>query len=397
LLQINRYYADVGGTERYFTEVTPLLEAHGVRISILYGWPKEGAFHVSGREEAALPALFDPFTPTSARRQALAEQLRRIAPDVIQLHHVEDPVLIRLCAESKPTIQFVHVHSPFLCPGDGRFAKWTGHTCQKRVGAFCLVAPYLQFCGSRRPWVILRNYRLTQDLLEAMRSVARIVVASEYMRELLVQHGIPEDRTLVNPHPFVGRLGGAECSAPQTRSILYVGRMSPQKGVEYLLRAVGILDVSCRLVLVGDGPFRPRLEGMARDVCGPRHETVFTGWLPHEQALGLYEECQVVAFPSVWPEPFGRVGLEAAGMGKPVVAFDVGGVREWLVDGSNGFLVPPRNVAAFAERLKRLLNDESLRQTMGRNGMELARTRFEPKRHVDTMLSLYDELLAAGQ
>ena len=393
LLQINHLYAEVGGAERYFSEVSPLLEAHGVRISVLYGFPLEGGIHVPGREEIALPALFDLATPEQERRRMLGEQLRRIAPDVIQIHRVEDPVLIRACVASRPTIQFLHGPSPVLCPGDGRFAKWTGEACQRRVGPFCLIAPYLQFCGTRRPWGILTNYWLTRELLEVSRSVARIVVASGYMRELLVEHGIPGSRILVNPHPFVGGAPRGERVAERPGSILYVGRMSPQKGVEYLIRAVATLDQRCCLTLVGDGPSRPQLERLIRERLGDRHDAVFTGWLPHDQVRQLYAESQVVAFPSVWPEPFGRVGLEATGLGKPVVAFDVGGVREWLVNAHNGFLVPPKDIVAFAGALNRLLRDETLRRTMGQNGVELARTRFDPKRHVEAMLCLYNELL----
>lgn len=394
LLKVHRYYANIGGTERYFAEVSPLLEALGVRVSILYGLPLEGALHVPGREEIALPALFEVSTPERERRRMLAEELERIAPDVIQLHHVEDPVLTTCCAVARPTIQFIHGPSPFLCPGDGRFAKWTQEICHRKVGPFCLIAPYLQFCGSRRPWQILANYRLTRALLEASRFVARIVVASGYMKDLLVAHGISGSQVLVNPHPFVGDATGEDATTEHPRSILFVGRMSPQKGVEYLIRAVATLEEPCFLTLVGDGPSRPRLEVLAREKLRKRHETVFTGWLPHEQVRRLYREHQVVAFPSVWPEPFGRVGLEAMGLGKPVVAFDVGGVREWLVDGHNGFLVRHKDVAGFAGALERLLREESLRRTMGRNGIELARTRFDPKRHVEAMLRLYDELLS---
>lgn len=396
LLLVNRYYADVGGTERYFQEVPPLLEAQGIRISVLYGLPREGALHIRGREEVPLPALFDRATPQRERLRLLEEQLRHLAPDVIQIHHVEDPALIRACAASRPTIQFIHVHSPFLCPGDGRFAKWTQEICHRKVGPYCLVAPFLQFCGSRRPWQILANYRLTQELLKAAWSVARIVVASEYMRELLVDHGIPSPRILVNPHPFVRTGPRGNNVAERRRSILYVGRLSPQKGVEYLIRAVATLDQRCHLTLVGDGPFRSRLERLARKRFRDRHDIVFTGWLPHDQVLGLYEESQVVAFPSVWPEPFGRVGLEATGLGKPVVAFDVGGVREWLVHAFNGFLVPPKDSVAFADALEHLMQDEGLRQTMGQNGVELSRTRFHPKRHVEALLGLYDEVLGGA-
>ena len=393
LLQVNRYYAEVGGTERYFREVSPILEAHGIRISVLYGLPPQGAMHVAGREEIALPGLFDPATPEPKRLRMLEEQLCRIVPDVIQIHHVEDPALIRACADRRPTIQFIHVHSPFLCPGEGRFAKWTGENCQRQVGPFCVIAPYIQACGSRRPWQILGSYGLTRELLRASHCVARIVVASQYMRGLLINHGIPEQRILVHPHPFVPGDAHREEVVERPASILYVGRMSPQKGVEYLLEAVASLDQRCSLTLVGDGPSRSRLEAMAWGKPGERHDIAFTGWLPHDEVRRLYEQNQVVAFPSVWPEPFGRVGLEAAGLGRPVVAFDVGGVREWLTDGHNGFLVPPRDTAAFAAALRRLLLDDGLRQAMGRNGQELARTRFDPRRHVETMLSLYDDLL----
>ena len=396
LLLVNRYYAHMGGTERYFSEVAPLLEAQGVRIAVVYGDTPTGALSFKNREEVAAPELLLGRQSGAERIRRLHEILQRLDPDVIQLHHVEDPILVAGCAAARPTIQFIHVHRPFLCPGDGRFAKATQEVCRRPVGPFCLIAPYLQACGSRQPGRLLGNYRLTQEYLEATRGLARLVVASQYMRGLLLSHGIPGDRVLVNPHPFIAREGLEQSRRERPRSIVFAGRLVEHKGAAYLIRAVARIHERCTLTLVGDGPAREELERLSNDLLAGRHEVTFTGWLSHEATLQLVREHQVVAVPSVWPEPFGRVGLEATGLGKPVVAFDVGGIREWLVDGHNGFLIRPGDVGVFAAALERLLDDEALRLAMGRNGVELALTRFNPKRHVDAMMRLYEQVLGAA-
>jgi glycosyltransferase involved in cell wall biosynthesis len=394
LILVNRYYAHMGGTERYFSEVAPLLEARGVRIAIVYGDAPTGALSFQDREEVAAPELFLGRQSAAERIRCWHEILQRLNPDVIQLHHLEDPILVAACAAKRPTIQFIHVHSPFLCPGDGRFAKTTQEACRRPVGSFCLIAPYRQACGSRQPIRLLGNYRLTKEYLRAASGLRRLIVASRYMRDLVRSHGIPGDRILVNPHPFVSREDPGEPVCEKARSIVFVGRLVEQKGAAHLIRAVARIRERCFLTLVGNGPARGELEGLSTDLLAGRHEVNFAGWLSHEDTLQLMRRHQVVAVPSVWPEPFGRVGVEAMGLGKPVVAFDVGGISEWLVDGRNGYLVPPRDVAALAGALERLLDDAPLRQRMGRDGVELARTRFDPKRHVEVMLALYQEILA---
>ena len=96
-----------------------------------------------------------------------------------------------------------------------------------------------------------------------------------------------------------------------------------------------------------------------------------------------------MAFPSLWPETLGIVGLEALACGVPVVASDVGGVREWLGDAQTGLLVPAGNPAALAEAVQRLLNSCQLRQSFGRNGIDLIRRQFSPGRHLDILLEIY--------
>ena len=105
----------------------------------------------------------------------------------------------------------------------------------------------------------------------------------------------------------------------------------------------------------------------------------------------------MVVVPSTWPEPFGMVGIEAMAYGKPVIAFDVGGISEWLKDGETGFLVKLRDEVALAETLNLLLGDHSLAIRMGSKGREAVEKRFTPETHVDELLGRFQKEILAFQ
>jgi glycosyltransferase involved in cell wall biosynthesis len=99
-------------------------------------------------------------------------------------------------------------------------------------------------------------------------------------------------------------------------------------------------------------------------------------------------------FPSLWPETLGIVGIEALSRGVPVVASDLGGVREWCVDGETGVVVPPKDPEAISRAVQRLLDDPEQLAAMGRRGIELIHAKFRPQVHVDQLLGHYEA--AAG-
>src|SRR6185369_3004667 len=88
---------------------------------------------------------------------------------------------------------------------------------------------------------------------------------------------------------------------------------------------------------------------------------------------------------SLWPEPFGMAGPEAMRWGLPVVAFDAGGIREWLTDGEDGFLVPWMDTRRYASRIEQLLSDKTLARQLGRNGMERVNRVYDSRRQVDVL------------
>jgi glycosyltransferase involved in cell wall biosynthesis len=163
----------------------------------------------------------------------------------------------------------------------------------------------------------------------------------------------------------------------------------PDKGIDRLLEALARLRHPFQAVIAGDGPERAWLEARSAEL-GLRTRVRFTGWLREDELSQLYHRARVVAFPSIWDEPFGLVGLEAMAHARPVVAFDVGGVREWLEHGVTGRIVPRGDVAAFAAALDRFLADPELASTLGRAGRERADREFDPATHIERLERIFE-------
>jgi len=204
---------------------------------------------------------------------------------------------------------------------------------------------------------ILRRMRVVLAVSTALAGEARRLGARDVR---VVPNGVelPEDV-------------GPEAEPPE---ILFAGRLSREKGILELVEAAR----GHELVVAGDGPLRAQVP-QAR------------GWLPHEELERLYDRAAVVACPS-HREGFGVVCAEAMAHGRAVVASDVGGLRDLVVDGETGLLVPPGDVPALRSALERLLADPELRRRLGAAGRERARERFSWDRVTDATLQAYRDV-----
>ena len=213
----------------------------------------------------------------------------------------------------------------------------------------------------RAPWLarrILRRARLAICASEDLAAAARELGARE-VRVIPSGVDVPAEVTAPDKPPHV----------------LYAGRLSPEKGVLELVEAARGLP----LVVAGDGPLRERVPGAL-------------GWVAHDELLRLYERAAVVACPS-HREGYGIACAEAMAHGRPVVASDVGGLRDLVVDGETGLLVPPGDVAALRAALERLLADPELRDRLGRAARERIRERFSWERAVAQTVTAYENAL----
>ena len=162
---------------------------------------------------------------------------------------------------------------------------------------------------------------------------AAVVVASHHMRDEMATRRCATDRLHVLPL-FSTVNGSAVERGGEPDTVLFAGRMTTLKGGHVLIaaaaRATRMLERPVRIIMAGDGPQKDAWRGLASSL-GVQLE--LTGWVGLDARARVYGRGQLVAVPSLWPEPFGLAGLDAASLGRPAVAFDVGGIREWLTDG----------------------------------------------------------------
>jgi glycosyltransferase involved in cell wall biosynthesis len=220
------------------------------------------------------------------------------------------------------------------------------------------------------------------------------------MRAEYLRHGFPPGRVVLNPLFPTDYVPDPCPPAPHDRTgdILLAGRLSQNKGGAHLIRALhqvrrrGDIHPSVRLVVAGDGPERPRLEALAARLDVP---AAFHGWLDAAGVEVLMRQADLLAMPSLWPEPFGLLGIEAGCVGLPAVGYAHGGIPDWLVEGVSGALAPsPPTVDGLADAIVRALADPGHYQRLRVGAWETAR-RFTPERHVERLEAAFQAAAAA--
>ena len=176
--------------------------------------------------------------------------------------------------------------------------------------------------------------------------------------------------------------------------VFTVRHHEPKYGIEYLIRAASLVlkekkDVV--FIIGGDGSLRPYYEELASKL-GVRNRIVFTGRIPQAELPYYYAASDVVVVPSL-QEAWGLVVTEAMASGKPVIGTRVGGIVDQIIDGYNGFLVPPRDPRAIAEKILWLIENPDEIKRIGMNGRKLAEEKFDIEKRVDRIVELYKELL----
>jgi glycosyltransferase involved in cell wall biosynthesis len=148
-----------------------------------------------------------------------------------------------------------------------------------------------------------------------------------------------------------------------------------------------------KATFVGDGPARIAWQLRARHIQS-RYQSLtieFSGWLDGDLLVAATEVCDLLVMPSVWPEPFGRSGPEAGLRGIPAVAFAVGGIPEWLIDGVSGHLAPgdPPTVAGLANAIVKALKDPDHYEALRRGAREQAQS-FSLGSHITSLLQILE-------
>ena len=367
LIVHNWYRSEIpSGEDRVVEQEVALLEDHGHAVS-LFSRRSDDIATMSLPDKAMVP-LRVPWN--RAVRTELTQVLRRTRPDVVHIHStfpLLSPSVLAACANvSIPTVATLHNYSLICATGTMYRAGISCTQCVPSGGA----AAILHGCyrGSRAASVPV-SIGMAVNRRRWLGSIARYFCISDAQRQILVNAGVPSGRLMVKhnmvPEPPLRRVGLGE-------HILYAGRLTEEKGVRLLVEAWERLTsrggVGLPLVVAGSGPLLDELLSWAAG----RADVRILGLRTRQECAELTARAAVVVMPSVWPEAFGLVAVEAMAAGVPVVASRHGSFVEIVDDGVTGMLHRPGDAESLADALARVVRAEE-QLVMG----EASRRRYE--------------------
>ena len=269
--------------------------------------------------------------------------------DEVVVHKCTDVAVLEKFPPEKTTC-YIHDHEP-ICPRSYAYTPF-GRNCSRPGGFFPCI-----FCAPAcRSWKTALGRVLVQRRRKrAMARFKRLVVISMFMKRRLIKNGIPAAKIVVQPPVIRADASGAADGSGAASllgavdrqiDLLYVGQLIRGKGVQLLLAAMARMKTARTLDIVGTGNMEPKLKALAARL-GLRDRVRFNGF--QGNPLDWMRAAKCVVVPSFWQEPYGLVAAEAVALGRPVVAFAIGGLPEAC--GGRAILVPPGDIAALAKAL----------------------------------------------
>jgi glycosyltransferase involved in cell wall biosynthesis len=322
-------------------------------------------------------------SPEAVRRiGALIDETR---PDLVHCHNIYHQLTPSIIGAAKsrgvPVALTLHDYKP-VCPVYTRFHH--GHCCSDCLdGDFAHVVKNHCADGSLSKSVLLYTEALVQRWLGSYEKVDRFIAPSRFMRDSVLHRFKPEEVALLYNGvdlaaiPFVDRDDGY---------VLYLGRLSHEKGIETLLRAHADAAGAWPLVVAGTGP-------MGDDFKANYSTAKFVG---HQSGAALQETisgASVVVVPSEWYENCPMSVLEAMAYGKPVVGSRMGGIPELVEDGVTGMLFEAGNVDQLRRNLDELMAVPERRRAMGRQARARVEAEFSLEKHNAGLMTIYQSLL----
>ncbi|MEV5714413.1 glycosyltransferase family 4 protein [Amycolatopsis mediterranei] len=382
----NRYRSEQPSGENNVVDAEVTLLADGGHQVSLFERRSDDIAAMPLPRKAAVP-LMVPWNP--AVRKELAARLRASRPDVVHIHNtfpLLSPSVVAACADAGvPAVATLHNYTMVCPPGtlhrDGRICtECVGgsplpavkHGCYRGSSAATLPMAAGMVANRRRWWT----------------GVSRFFCISAAQRDLLVSAGMPGERMVVK-HNFVTDPGVRRTGAG--RHVLFLGRITEEKGVGLLMRAWERLggDLGVPLVIAGTGPMQDEVAAWAAG----RPDVSYVGLQNKAECRALTADAVAVVAPSTWLEAFGLVVVEAMAAGVPTVAAAHGAFPELVDDGVTGLLHIPDDEASLADRLRAVVGDHN--REMG----DAARVRYEkdftPAVGLDRLIAGYEAAIKA--
>ncbi|HKW16056.1 MAG TPA: glycosyltransferase [Terriglobales bacterium] len=402
ILYCNKYNFRFSGTEAYLFETMELMRSRGHEVALFSMADERGApsaydqhfvRHTDFKQAQGITQkarlAFRSIYSVNARRR-IARIIDEFKPAVAHVrniyHHLSPSILWELKKRRVPVIYHLNDFK-LICPSYNLVSK--GSICERcQGGKFWNVVREGCYAGGPAASVVLAAEAYFHRWIASYeKCVDLVLVPSCFAREKLIQNGWDKARIEVLPH--FQSTSSLDTPPSSNSHILYFGRLSAEKGVEDLLRAMRSLP-HLQLVIAGDGPERMRLEALTTTLN--ISNVAFMGHVTGPALENLIANSQFSVFPSRAYETMGKSILESHAHGRPVIASDLGSRRELIQHGKTGLLYQAGDVAQLSAAIALLQAHPELSQEMGEAGREVVRRRHSLEQHLQALEAMYESL-----
>ncbi len=384
ILTIHNRYQIRGGEDVVVDSEKALLEAHGNSVDLLEA-DNDEILDWRAMAKTAVEAIY------SLRAKQLVEaKISSFQPDVVHVHNffpLLSPAVYDACQQAGvPVVQTLHNYR-LLCPKASFFRS--GQICEDCFGKLVPWPGVVHNCyrgsrlGTAMVAAMLTIHRLRQTWTER---VNVYIALTEFAKQKFVEGGLPADKIALKPNfvypaPNIGEGKGDYA--------LFVGRLSPEKGLETLLNSWELLEKPIPLKIVGEGP-------MADVVAAATEKLKEVEWLgrqPHEQVLSLMKNATILIFPSIWYEPFGLTIAEAYAVGLPVIASRLGSMSSIIDSGRTGFLFQPGDPKDLARTVEWAIEHPEELSRMRQEARAEFEEKYSAEKNYRQLIKIYNQAL----
>lgn len=325
----------------------------------------------------------------------LEKMIDKIKPDLIHFNLLISPSVLNICKRKKvPTVMTLHVPAP-LCPSStmqlGDKIYCNDFKCKNGNYWHCVFnkCKNKSLENSARKALLSYIYKVSNSYS----AINKLICCSNALREFCLQTNIGlEKNNIVTINNF---LSNEELKTIPNYTnqgyFLYIGRLSPEKGVHYLLEAIKDLPRDIKLKIAGTGVEENKLKQYAKD--NNLSNVEFLGFKNRDEIKDLYQNCISTILPCNWFEIFGMTNIESFINGKPVIASNIGGIPEIVEDNINGLLFEPGNVEQLKDCILKYWNNPNLVVEHGQNAYQKAITQYTEERYYTELINIYNEVI----
>lgn len=384
VLLVHNYYQQPGGEDQVFASEGELLETHGHSV-VRY------TAHNDKVSEMNSLSLVQATLWNKTVYSELRTLINKERPQVAHFHNtfplISPAAYYAAKAEGVPVVQTLHNYR-LLCPSQGGVFLRNGEVCEDCLGKFLPWPGIVHGCyrnskaGTAVHSIMLSLHRALQTWTK---TVDIYIALTDFARQKFIQGGLPTEKIVVKPNfvypaptPGEGQGGYA----------LFVGRLSPEKGIDTLLAAWERLNSNVPLKIVGDGPLALQVDKATQQIPGVE----WLGRLPKTEVLALMKDAYILLFPSLWYEGFPMVIAEAFAIGLPIVASDLGSMSSLIASGRTGLHCRPGNPEDLAVQVEWTLTHSAELTQMRREARAEFENKYTAEQNYPILMEIYQRV-----